>query len=315
MLRRIKLLYQIYNYFQREKLGHLTALYDKYGINKAYHSPVSAADFEHLPPSLNTYDKVDSREKMPETKAFRKLDAKTQQAVKNWSRDGYVVIRDFFGESQIDAINYEVDRLMREQKVSFRHKERKLEFAIRHSEVLRKIGNDRGLKNILELLLDKEVSLFQSLNFITGSQQRTHSDSIHMTTYPLGNLIAVWVALEDVGEEQGPLHYYPGSHKLPYLLNQDLGNRGNRWLLGNRADGVYEDRIEELAKENNFEKKIFTAKKGDILIWHANLLHGGEPVKDLSLTRKSMVLHYFGKDAICYHEITQRPALMEDFSN
>jgi hypothetical protein len=47
-----------------------------------------------------------------------------------------------------------------------------------------------------------------------------------------------------------------------------------------------------------------------MMIWHANLFHGGEPHLDKSKTRKSVVFHYFDENSICYHEITQRPALM-----
>ena len=62
--------------------------------------------------------------------------------------------------------------------------------------------------------------------------------------------------------------------------------------------------------EHNIPKKIFTAKKGDLLIWHANLFHGGEPHLNKAKTRKSMVFHYFNENNICYHEITQRPAFI-----
>ena len=51
-------------------------------------------------------------------------------------------------------------------------------------------------------------------------------------------------------------------------------------------------------EEQGLEKKIFLAKKGDLLIWHANLFHGGEAQKNKSLTRKSVVFHYFRKTSI-----------------
>lgn len=164
---------------------------------------------------------------------------------------------------------------------------------------------------ILRLLLGDEAVLFQSINFLKGSEQETHSDSIHMTTYPLGRLIAAWVALEDIDESNGPLHYYPKSHLLPYYLNSDYSNEGNKWLIGDKSYDEYEKMIQDKIRESGLEKKTFAARKGDILIWHANLFHGGDPHTDRNRTRKSMVLHYFGRNAICYHEITQRPALME----
>ena len=56
---------------------------------------------------------------------------------------------------------------------------------------------------------------------------------------------------------------------------------------------------------------ISNLQKGDVLVWHANLIHGGEPQTNPESTRKSMVFHYYAQDAICYHEITQRPSLMK----
>lgn len=173
------------------------------------------------------------------------------------------------------------------------------------------MGKDERLIQILSSLINTKAILFQSINFLQGSEQHTHSDSIHMTTFPLGRLVAVWVALEDITVENGPLHYYPGSHKLPYYLNSDYKNEGSKWMIGDKSYEEYEKMIEQKTTESKFKKETFLAKKGDILIWHANLFHGGEPHTNKQKTRKSMVFHYFGEDAICYHEITQRPALMQ----
>ncbi len=181
--------------------------------------------------------------------------------------------------------------------------------ANKQSEIIKKITLDRKTLSILYFILGKDVIPFQTINFITGSEQRTHSDSIHMTTYPLGYLIAIWIALEDIGPEQGPLSYYPGSHKLNYILNEDYDKGSTALKIGDdKHYSAYENKIAEVAKQSNIPKQIFSAKKGDILIWHANLLHGGEPISNPKLTRKSMVIHYFAKDVIKYHEISERPA-------
>jgi ectoine hydroxylase-related dioxygenase (phytanoyl-CoA dioxygenase family) len=60
------------------------------------------------------------------------------------------------------------------------------------------------------------------------------------------------------------------------------------------------------------QQEKFMAKKGDVFVWHANLLHGGSPINNPALSRKSMVLHFYAKDVICYHEITERPAIFND---
>jgi len=132
-----------------------------------------------------------------------------------------------------------------------------------------------------------------------------------MTTFPLGGLIGVWIALEDIDIDNGALHYYPGSHRLPYYMNRDYDNEGSYWKLGKNGYRAYEQMLGEKVKELQLEKEIFTCKKGDMLIWHANILHGGEPHTNKAKTRKSMVFHYFDENSICYHEVTQRPALFE----
>lgn len=132
-----------------------------------------------------------------------------------------------------------------------------------------------------------------------------------MTTYPLGYLIAVWIALEDVSMDNGPLFYYPGSHKLPFLMNSDYNEGATLLTLGKKKYADYEDALQEIVEERHFPKETFLAKKGDVLIWHANLVHGGAPIKNNDLTRKSMVIHYYADDVIKYHEITERPSLLK----
>jgi len=49
-----------------------------------------------------------------------------------------------------------------------------------------------------------------------------------------------------------------------------------------------------LGQMNRFgiEPRPFLPKKGQALIWHSGLVHGGSPVKDPSKTRNSFVVHY-----------------------
>lgn len=308
IIRKHKITYQIFNFFKRNKLKHYIPIYKKYGINKKYYSSISSEDFKGIESPKNIYDLHDSSLKMAEDEKFNSLDKNTQVALKSWSKDGYVILKKFFTESEINSCNEEINKLITNKKVKFTYRT-KIMFAFHHSKLIQKMGTDKRLLKILEILMGKKVTLFQSINFLKGSQQRTHSDSIHMTTFPYGNLIAVWIALEDITADSGPLHYYPGSHKLPYIMNRDYDNLGTKYKLGSKIYSDYEDHIEKTVHNNKLKKKVFTAKKGDVLIWHANLLHGGEKVTQEKSTRKSMVFHYYSNDAICFHEITQRPAL------
>ncbi len=309
MIKRFKLSYKIYNLFQKKKLIHNEAAFKKYGIKKRYYSSINSTDFPKNVADDLSLNKYKFNEIISGDLFFKTLDQKTQDVLLNWSDKGYAVLDKYFNNETVDKINNEVAELIKKDKAYIRYGG-KIMFAIHSSAFLKSIGEDPKLKGILKLLLQKEAVLFQSINFLKGSEQKTHSDSIHMSSFPLGNLVAIWVALEDIDETNGALHYYEGSHQLPYYMNPDFGNEGTRFMLGKKSYYDYENMIEEKIVEHKQEKTIFRAKKGDIFIWHANLLHGGEPHLDKTKTRKSMVFHYFGEGAVCYHEVTQRPALI-----
>lgn len=307
MIRRLKPAYALYNFFKKSELEHNVSLYEKYKVNKKYYSSISSADFEHLDKGQSHLKDL-TTEELKSSPYFSKLSNEYQDAMLDWSDNGYVVLRDFLNAEQVQQVNDEVERLLVNKEIEAKYGGTKIMFSFRISDIIKNIGEDEQLKNILHLLLNRKVDLFQSINFIPPSRQRTHSDSIHMSTYPYGGMVAVWIALEDVTVDQGPLHYYPGSHKLPYVMNKDYNNHGNALTLGKKTYKDYEDHIAKLIEEKQLEKKVFLAKKGDLLIWHANLLHGGEPAEP-NVTRKSLVFHYYAKDVICYHEVTQRPTL------
>ncbi|CAA7386028.1 hypothetical protein CHRY9393_00318 [Chryseobacterium fistulae] len=305
-VRNYKLPYVLYNFFNKRKLRHNISLYKKYGIKKSYFSSISSKDFSHLP---SVERKID-HEKLIATSFYRKLSEENKLSVDNYDANGYLILKNYLSSDVVDQINSEIEKLMENGTLKFRYGN-KLMFAIHYSEIIKNIGDDKNLIDFLSILLDGRAKLFQSINFIKGSQQKTHSDSIHMTTYPLGGLLGVWIALENVDENNGALHYIPQTHKLPYFLNSDYDNEGDLLKIGNKSYKAYEEFLENKVKELGLKKEIFNAQKGDLLIWHANILHGGEPHLDKKRTRKSLVYHFFDENSVCYHEVTQRPALFE----
>ncbi|HTI94484.1 MAG TPA: phytanoyl-CoA dioxygenase family protein [Puia sp.] len=308
-LKKYKFFHWVYNLIHYKSLSHNRSAYRKYNIHKPVIASLSSKDFPDKE-SRAWLDTGDSRKLAPARAEFTNFSPGVQQSLLAWSEKGYLVIEGFFSPAIADQIQQEADRLESAGKLHPTH-DNKLLFANRLSPEIRKITYDERLMRLLSFILDKEVVPFQTINFRQGSNQRAHSDSIHMTTYPLGYLIAVWIALEDTNLDNGPLFYFPGSHRLPYLLNEDFNEGATSLRLGRKDYVDYEDRIEVLLEEKRLEKEVFLAKKGDILIWHANLIHGGLPVRNTELTRKSMVIHYYAKDVIKYHEITERPSLLK----
>nr|WP_294902561.1 phytanoyl-CoA dioxygenase family protein [uncultured Lacibacter sp.] len=309
-LKDYKPLHWIYNLLHAKQLQHNKDAYKRYNIHKPLYGSISSRDFPDKTSSawLDVNDSADVAASKP---PFRNFSDDVQQQLLHWSSKGFLHIKHYFSHEQVDEVNNAVDELINQKHLPVTH-DNKVMFGYKHSPVIKQMMQDEGLKTLLSFILDKETIPFQTLNFVKGSGQRAHSDSIHMTTYPLGYLIAAWIALEDIHPDSGPLFYYPGSHKLPYLLNDDFENYSTQLKLGNKQYSDYEDMTEEVLAQNQFQPQIFLPKKGDVLIWHANLIHGGMPVVNPALTRKSMVVHYYAKDVIKYHEITERPSLMEE---
>ena len=93
---------------------------------------------------------------------------------------------------------------------------------------LRALLEDRRLVDIAELLLGAEALPFQTIAGHKASQQALHSDSIHMTTYPLGYLVANWIAFEDITADSGPLRFVPGTPGAGDLAHAEHASRTNK---------------------------------------------------------------------------------------
>jgi len=160
-----------------------------------------------------------------------------------------------------------------------------------HSAAVAELALLPELHALLEQFWGRSPFAFQTLNFPVGSRQHLHSDAVHFHSEPAGFMCGVWVALEDIHPDAGPLEYVPGSQRFPYLQARDVGYH--------QAAGVVPDQsifhatwLAEL-EASGLRREQFTPRLGQALIWTANLLHGGAPVLDQRLTRWSQVTHYF----------------------
>lgn len=310
ILRSLRITYWMFNLINLSKLKKNKQVYKQFGIKKQIWQSISHADIKKSTGDIPWMDKPDiTKEQIEAHPLFESFSEIIRQEILQWPANGYMIIPGFFTK-EADLINEEIENLLQQHKINFNFTGRKIMDGWKESELLNQIFRYPGILKLLSFIFGKEVNPFQTINFIYGSEQKPHSDSIHMTTEPLGYLSAIWIALEDVEEGSGELIYYPGSHKLGYIMSENF-NTGNNFLkLGENNYEHYEKKIESVILQNRLEEKKFLPKKGDFLIWHANLLHGGAPITKQGKTRKSMVCHYFAKDVLCYHEISQRPAIV-----
>jgi hypothetical protein len=165
---------------------------------------------------------------------------------------------------------------------------------------VKRVAINARILEILEKAYGRPAFAFQTLNFAVGSQQPAHSDSVHFSSNPEGFMCGVWLALEDTDSDNGPLVYYSGSHRWPHYGNEHLGV--NAWHQPKRGahSSQYRKVWDELIALHRAKPERFTAKKGQAIIWHARLLHGGDKQNDPMRSRFSQVTHYYFRDCAYY---------------
>ncbi|ABG52994.1 Phytanoyl-CoA dioxygenase [Trichodesmium erythraeum IMS101] len=242
------------------------------------------------------------------------LDNYTREIVKQFAEQGYVIIDDL----GIENISEIVDRIVKDLTPIYGEKGKvksawiyndRIQDAWTFNQDVKKIATAPHIINLLKILYQREPIPFQTLNFRFGTEQSTHSDSIHFSSVPARFMCGVWVALEDIDANNGPLHYYPGSHKLPIFDLNDLGITGSYQNKPYDIYPVYEEFLQSLIEYNGLKKVELYVKKGQALIWAANLLHGGSPVLDKNRTRYSQVTHYYFSDCMYYIPLLSDPFL------
>ncbi len=236
-----------------------------------------------------------------------------------WEDNGYLVLEGFLSAERCDEISAVVDRawttraqghlpvaidiLTREpgaQRIRFRDAPDdarggtyKLNDMVLFDDCLRAACLDPDLCDVLRWIIGDDPVAIGSLNFERGSTQDFHTDTLFMPGRTTDSMTASWLALETVTTEAGPLIYYPGSHRIPLFK---FSNGAPHMVVAEMPD--YEAHMSSWVAALGLRPQAFLPNKGDLLIWHERLFHGGTTIEDMALTRKSMVVHYWRREHV-----------------
>ena len=171
------------------------------------------------------------------------------------------------------------------------------------SAAVRRLAVQPKVRRLLHAAYGRPPFAFQTLNFRVGTQQTTHSDAIHFHSAPERFMCGVWTALETISENAGPLSYRPGSHKLPVLTMKGAGVNHPKPTYADYTD-VYIPALARRLEAARLGTCTATPRKGEAVVWTANLAHGGSPILDPLSTRRSLVTHFFFKGCAYYTPMT-----------
>ncbi|EPJ8754228.1 phytanoyl-CoA dioxygenase family protein [Pseudomonas juntendi] len=240
------------------------------------------------------------------------VDAETLRIALELNTRGYAVID--FPDAEISNMAEEIKQDLDKEfewegwrKFGFENEiSLRVQDAWKFNKNVHRIATNPKILDLLSQLYGRRAWPFQTLNFPVGTQQHFHTDSIHFSSMPERFMCGVWVALEDITMESGPLVYYPGTHKWPVYTNEFLGICATE-LAEHPHQKMYEPLWRELVEHYKVEPEHFTAKKGQALIWTANLLHGGSKQQDPNKTRWSQVTHYYFENCSYYSPLSSDP--------
>src|ERR1700732_2806115 len=242
-------------------------------------SQLPAFRAEHFPYSgpYPWLDHADALEQIARKQHRGEINEEEAEQCRCWSENGYVILKNLIEDRFLDEAwsGYEEAIAARRIRLPQEPVTDDDPYPGRFLNPHKKAGafcpvlKHPRLMHWIRLLMEREPKPLQTIASHKGTQQAAHSDSIHMTTYPLGYLSAAWIAFEDIHPNSGPLVYYPGSRKLPYVFSKDigLGDFGPKREAYGPYNQKYEPYIQDLIARHNIEPHYFHARKGNTLIW------------------------------------------------
>lgn len=224
------------------------------------------------------------------------------KGVEFYKENGYLIFN-IDNNDLIDQVNHDVEKHLNKGQVKTNSKIYSYNDSPRIVESWKVIESCKQLslspivKRWLKSLYSIEPMAFSTINFLHSTQQPLHSDYVHFGTLPEGRLAGSWIALQDIDSRSGPLQIVPGSHKLDYFSYEMITDSPPKKLDEvKRNYEMYEEWVINLMKENNLKSITPKLKKGDCIIWEANLLHGSPDCENNKIPRKSQVTHWTFSD-------------------
>jgi len=256
-------------------------------------------------------------------KEFPRYDLK--QKLHEWHNDGVVIFENVVDRALIDKVNADVATILAKHRQyhvvvdgsndvfeKFRFLDKLSETQVREYNLRLVDIHNKSYNACLLSMVPEAVSflshvfgsppaLLQSLTFLRGSEQPLHQDFPYVFRQrDIAKLAAFWIPLEDIHPDSGPLIYYKGSHNVGEVGFFDWGdgyiNDFSRFEFKGKAI-EFTKHLARKVDELQFAPFHFLPKKGDLLIWHGALIHGGSRIVNPSLTRKSFVGHYTALDS------------------
>lgn len=225
-----------------------------------------------------------------------------EQERTDFERDGFVVVRDLLDEQEFGELRSNVDRYIRDIVPRLPESDAFYQDRSR-PETLKQLQNmgqdsffaayqrhDRWVELAESLLTEDSATMGgEWFNKPPATEHATppHQDNYYFNLTP-PNVLTIWMALEQVDEENGCLRYLPGSHKhgvRPHAPTQTLGF----------SQGVADYSEQEAQREVSI-----CLAPGEAVVHHGNVIHSARANR--STTRHRPAFAMVIKGASCQRD-------------
>jgi len=212
-----------------------------------------------------------------------------------FDHQGYVVIREFLNADGIEDLRRQVVRYLENvvpripQRDVYREKagdDRSIKQLIRmnqYDEYFAELLASELFVSVAELLLAGSVigKNIQWFNKPAGLSRATppHQDGFYLMLEP-NEAVTMWLALDDVGEDNGCMRYVAGSH------NKSLRRHERTDTLG------FSQAIPDYGTEDQLNEVAVTAVPGDLLVHHSLTIHRCDENRSEKKRRALGLLYY-----------------------
>ncbi|WP_425396219.1 phytanoyl-CoA dioxygenase family protein [Aeoliella sp.] len=218
-----------------------------------------------------------------------------------FDRDGYVFIRGAFSGDDLAALQENVARLIKtvvptmpREQVYYEDKAdlstlKQLQQLWQHDDFFNDLMLKSQLPGLARTLLGDEIEPvnMQYFNKPPGVGQPTpaHQDGYYFHLTPC-EALTMWLALDDVDEENGCVRYVPGSHK------RGMRSHGRTNTLG------FSQGITDWSDETDTSQELpMVAQPGDLLAHHALTIHRADGNHSSTRNRRSLGMIYYAESA------------------
>ncbi len=214
----------------------------------------------------------------------------------DFDRDGFVVVRQFLTPTELTELTDELNRFIRDvvPGLSDAHafyQDRSRPDTLKQMQYMQVDPYFLGYtqhpkwKSLAESLVGETAACESPewFNKPAGVEHPTppHQDNYYFNLQP-SNVVTIWLALDDVDDENGCLRYLPGSHERgfrPHARSNVLGFSQGITDYG-PADGAIERKIH--------------LQPGDAVAHHGMTVHRAEPNRSAARNRRAFAMVYKG---------------------